>query len=103
SLLKHKKEPIRCLKCQGWNHVASECMSSTDICGTCGIRGHRTSSCDNSNATHCRSCDADDHTSWFRDCPTFIRKCKEYNSKHPENDLPYYPSLEPWTWVAGPP
>ena len=98
SVSKYKKEPIRCLKCQGWNHIVAECILNVDICGTCGVRGHRTSACTNTNATHCRSCDTDDRTSWARDCPTFIRKCQEYNVKHLENGLPYYPSLESWTW-----
>ena len=100
SVSKYKKEPIRCLKCQGWNHIAAECILNVDICGTCGARGHRTSACTNTNSTHCRSCGTDDHTSWARDCPTFIRKCREYDTKHPENDLPYYPSSEPWTWAT---
>ena len=98
SVSKYKKEPIRCLKCQGWNHIAVECILNMDICGTCGMRGHHTSTCTNTNTTHCRSCGTDDHTSWDRDCPTFIKKCREFDAKHPENNLPYYPSTEPWTW-----
>ena len=99
-VLKYKKEPIRCLKCQGWNHIAAECILNVDICGTCGARGHCTSTCMTTNTTHCRSCGTDDHTSWDRDCPTFIIKCREFNVKHPENDLPYYPSMESWTWLT---
>ena len=99
SVSKYKKEPIRCLKCQGWNHVAAECILNVDICGTCRVRGHHTSACTNTDTIHCRSCGTDNHTSWARDCPTFIRKCKEFDMKHPENNLPYYPSLEPWTWL----
>ena len=100
SVSKYKKEPIRCLKCQGWNHIAAECILNVDICRTCGARGHCTSTCTNTDTIHCRSCGTDNHTSWARDCPTFIRKCKEFDTKHPENDLPYYPSLEPWTWLT---
>ena len=43
----------------------------------------------------------DDHTSWSRDCPTFVRKCREFDKKHPENDLPYYPSTELWMCATG--
>jgi len=57
--------------------------------------------CTSVNVTHRRSCNVDDHTSWARDCPTFIRKCQEYNTKHPENSLPYYHSSEPWIWATG--
>ncbi|KAF8802024.1 hypothetical protein BYT27DRAFT_7215721 [Phlegmacium glaucopus] len=41
SVSKFKKEPIRCLKCQGWNHIAADCISNVDICGTCGCATRR--------------------------------------------------------------
>jgi hypothetical protein len=101
SVAKYKKEPIRCLKCQGWNHIAAECIQSFDRCGTCGARDHRTSLCV-SPATFCVNCDSENHTSWSRNCPTFVRKCHEFDAKHPENSLPYYPSKESWTWAPIP-
>ena len=101
STAKYKKEPIRCLKCQGWNHVAAECTQPYDRCGTCGARDHHTSLCA-SSTTFCANCESEDHTSWSRNCPTFVRKCHEFDSKHPENSLPYYPSKEPWTWAPIP-
>jgi len=99
SVAKFKKEPIRCLKCHGWNHIASECTQPTDRCGTCGAEGHRTSACTDKDTSFCINCKVDDHPSWSRNCPTFLRKCQEYDAKHPENNLPYYPSsTESWTW-----
>jgi len=103
STSKYKKEPIRCLKCQGWNHLVSECIKKSDTCGTCGTDGHRTSECNNKDKHHCISCNTDDHSSWARNCPTFVRKCREFNLKHPENGLPFYPSQESWTWASEPP
>ncbi|KAF8805473.1 hypothetical protein BYT27DRAFT_7104439, partial [Phlegmacium glaucopus] len=103
SAAKYKKEPIHCLKCQGWNHVASECIRKDDICGTCGNEGHRTSDCMNRDRHRCVSCGTDDHPSWARHCPTFLRKCREFDLKHPENGLPFYPSQESWTWASEPP
>jgi len=41
---KTKREPIRCLKCQGWNHMAKDCPEEKDRCGNCA-ENHRTSSC----------------------------------------------------------
>jgi hypothetical protein len=103
SVAKFKKEPIRCLKCHGWNHIASECNQLLDRCGTCGAEGHRTSACTNADTSHCINCKTDDHPSWSRNCPTFLRKCQEYDAKHPENNLPYYPSsTDPWTWSSTP-
>jgi hypothetical protein len=101
SVSKYKKEPIRCMKCHGWNHIAAECAQSFNRCGTCGSREHRTSVC-TSKSTYCVNCEVDDHTSWSRECPTFTRKCHEFDVKHPENSLPYYPSSEPWTWAVEP-
>jgi hypothetical protein len=42
---KCKKEPTRCLKCQGWNHLSYTCPQQYDTCGMCGDR-HRTTACD---------------------------------------------------------
>ncbi|KAF8805379.1 hypothetical protein BYT27DRAFT_7104838, partial [Phlegmacium glaucopus] len=100
SVAKYKKEPIRCLKCQGWNHVAAECIKKTDVCGK---EGHRTSDCLTPDKQHCVSCNVDGHPSWARSCPTFARKCRDFDLKHPENNLPFYPSQEPWTWAPDPP
>ncbi|KAF8219487.1 hypothetical protein L208DRAFT_1339701, partial [Tricholoma matsutake] len=36
SVVKCKREPIRCLKCQAYNHIASECILQRDICAKCG-------------------------------------------------------------------
>ncbi|KAF8156806.1 hypothetical protein B0H34DRAFT_783129 [Crassisporium funariophilum] len=97
--LKCKKEPIRCLKCQGWNHFAKECTAATDICGTCAVQGHRTSTCpDTGKGIHwCVSCKVDSHASWSRECPTFKRKQQDCNKANPENSLPFIRSNDPWT------
>lgn len=97
---KSKKEPIRCMKCHNWNHVAGECIAKEDTCGTCGEKGHWTKDCTNKEKKRCVSCAADDHASWSRLCPTFLRKCEELDKRTPENNLPFFPSLEAWTWAA---
>ena len=102
SVAKCKKEPIRCLKCQGWDHIASECVVAKDVnvCGTCGARDHWTSKCTQSGVTYCASCKAHDHTSWDRGCPTFLRKVEELNTRDPANDIPFFPAKETWTWSS---
>jgi hypothetical protein len=35
---KCKKEPTRCLKCQGWSHLSYTCPQVYDTCGMCGGR-----------------------------------------------------------------
>jgi hypothetical protein len=94
-----KREPIRCLKCQGWNHFAKECIEEDDKCGNC-TQNHRTEDCPNPQDTKCVSCKVDDHASWSRDCPTFTRKLSEFNERNPENALQYIPTADPWTWTA---
>ena len=95
---KIKKDPIRCLKCQGWNHHAHECVSVADKCGNCA-EGHRTSQCPTPHHRKCVSCNTDDHASWSRHCPTYIRKREECNSRNPKNSLQFFPTSEPWTWT----
>lgn len=93
-----KREPTRCLKCQGWNHYAKECIEEKDTCGNCA-GPHRTNSC-LSEEKDCVSCKSKDHASWSRTCPTFIRKLAEYNSRNPENSLQFFPTADSWSWTA---
>ncbi|EDQ99743.1 uncharacterized protein LACBIDRAFT_315285 [Laccaria bicolor S238N-H82] len=101
SAAKSRKEPIRCLKCQGWDHIAAECVVSRDvnICGTCGARDHWTSKCEQQGTVFCTSCKTDDHTSWDHNCPTFLQKIEDLNARDPANDLSFFPARESWTWV----
>ncbi|PPQ78948.1 hypothetical protein CVT25_002398 [Psilocybe cyanescens] len=97
---KSKKEPIRCLKCQEYNHIARECINTFDTCGNCANRTHKTETCTSQNKK-CVSCGdrGDGHTSWDRNCPTFHRKCQQFDSTHPENAIPFFPDDEQWTWT----
>jgi hypothetical protein len=97
-----KREPTRCLKCQGWNHFAKECIEEHDKCGNC-TKNHRTNDCPNPLTRACVSCKTDDHASWSRDCPTFVKKLNDFNDRNPENALQYIPTAEPWTWTASAP
>jgi hypothetical protein len=94
-----KREPTRCLKCQGWNHFVRECLEKNDTCGSCAMN-HRTSDCPTPLTKFCVSCKADDHASWSRDCPTFNKKLNDLNDRNPENALQYIPTADPWTWTA---
>ncbi|TFK38890.1 hypothetical protein BDQ12DRAFT_585115, partial [Crucibulum laeve] len=102
--VKNKKEPIKCAKCQGRDHITAKCISKEDVCRICGMQ-HHMSECPNTatGPKRCVSCDISDHSSQDHDCPTFLRKCKEYSKQHPENSLPSYPAVEPWTWSPQPP
>lgn len=99
-IVKVKKEPIRCMKCHGWNHVAHECLAKEDTCGHCGeVGSHWTKDCNNKEKLHCVSCKSDTHASWSRQCPVFVKKCEELDKRTPENNLPFFPSKESWTWT----
>ena len=93
-----KREPIRCLKCQGWNHLAKDCTEEKDTCGNCA-GPHRTNSCLTKDI-RCASCKTEDHASWNRSCPTFLRKAAEFNNRNPDNLLQYFPTADSWTWSA---
>jgi hypothetical protein len=94
-----KREPTRCLRCQGWNHFAKECKEEVSKCGNCS-KGHRTSECPTPEERICVSCEVEGHASWSRECPTFIKKLNELNDRNPENTLQYIPTAEPWTWTT---
>ena len=64
-----KREPTRCLKCQGWNHFARDCPAAHDTCGNCAME-HRTSDCPDSLTRYCVLCKMEGHGSWSRECPT---------------------------------
>ena len=98
---KCKKEPIRCLRCHGWNHLTYTCLKKYDTCGTCGNR-HKTAVCSNHSRLHCVSCNTNDHASWDRECPTFTCKCAELDDRLTENVMPYFPTNESWTHVTQP-
>ena len=98
---KLKQEPLQCLRCRRWGHFAANCMEADDTCGTCG-ENHRTTQCKNSEKKHCVSCKSDTHTSWDRNCPEFIRRCKLFDESHPENNMVYFPTEEDWTLTTRP-
>lgn len=97
--IKGKREPLRCLKCHGWDHMAGAC-TKPDACGTCAD-DHRTASC-SSKMYHCIPCGSAGHASWSRDCPTFKLKCLQMDKRLPENSMPYYPTDEEWTQADAP-
>ena len=95
---KTKREPTRCLKCQGWNHFAKDCVEGNDKCGNCA-GAHRTSVCLSKDRS-CVSCRTNDHASWSRSCPVFVKKMDEFNSRNPDNLLQFFPTADPWTWSS---
>jgi hypothetical protein len=68
SVTKCKREPVRCLKCQGYNHIANKCIIQRDICARCG-GSHRTNNCSESTLL-CTPCSTCGHTSNDQPCPT---------------------------------
>jgi len=91
-----RREPIRCLKCQGWNHFAKDCLEENDTCGNCA-GSHRTGNCQSGDRA-CVSCKVKDHASWSRACPAFAKRAAEYNIRNLDNSLQYFPTADVWTW-----
>jgi len=98
---KTRQEPLQCLKCRGWEHKAQDCQAQTETCSTCG-EDHRTNNCQNKIKLYCASCKTNAHASWDRTCPEFIRRCANYNIRHPENDMVYFPTDQDWTLTTRP-
>jgi hypothetical protein len=98
---KLRQELLQCLRCKRWGHFAINCSVPEDVCGTCG-EAHRTIQCKNLDKKHCVSCNLDSHPSWDRNCLEFIRRCKIFDEKHPENNMVYFPTDEDWTLTTRP-
>ena len=99
---KDRKEPLRCMKCQRWGHFAKDCKHQTDVCGSCA-GPHRESKCNSYATFFCVNCQSDHHGSASKECPEFIRRCEELDTKHPDNALPYFPTDDPDSQLALPP
>ena len=97
-VVKDKREPTRCMKCQLWGHIASICKKTGDTCGTCG-KDHRTSACLSPTLCYCTPCLQEGHASWDQDCPSFISKQRELDHRMLDNCLTYFPTDEPWTYA----
>ncbi|KZV59437.1 hypothetical protein PENSPDRAFT_541362, partial [Peniophora sp. CONT] len=91
---RRKHEPIRCQRCQKYNHIARVCNQTHDTCGICGGK-HRTQNC-TGGRPFCVSCNSQDHCSRDRSCPTFRRRCEAFDVHHPENRRVYFPTEEVW-------
>jgi len=59
---KQKHEPIQCMKCRRWGHLAAECPSEKDIYGNCRNE-HCTNTCRNRNEPYCMACKDGSHAS----------------------------------------
>ena len=96
--VKDKKEPMRCLKCQCWGHMAKDCREHDNTCGTCA-GNHRTNACTAYKAFHCVNCNSMEHGSWGHKCLEFMCRCRDLDVNTPKNMMPFYPTNEPWTQV----
>lgn len=71
-----KRKPLRCYKCQSFNHTAKWCGKSVK-CGKCA-ESHNTKDC-SSECTKCCNC-SNDHPAWSRQCPAYIREETRLNT-----------------------
>ncbi|KAF5375541.1 hypothetical protein D9615_009144 [Tricholomella constricta] len=100
---KDLKEPIRCNKCQRYGHIRASCKSQ-ERCATCASPDHVTSECPPNPTPQCVSCGPESkHSSSARHCPVFKKQCEDMETRLPENNMPYFPTGEAWTWMAAPP
>ncbi|KIM45758.1 hypothetical protein M413DRAFT_7871 [Hebeloma cylindrosporum] len=86
-------------------HSAATCRSQ-EVCANCA-RDHPTRKCRVTRAEYqCATCKKhkrqDDHATWARQCPAFIKEKAQLRERKPENHFRYYPAEnEPWTWTDG--
>lgn len=78
--------PIRCKKCQVYDHTKKYCTND-EICPICcGAPDHPANQCHN---IICRNCKSNEHQSWSNMCPVF-KENKEINYLKPSKKITYY-------------
>lgn len=96
---KLKRGPIWCLKCQQFGHERRNCMAATARCVKCAC-AHETEECQATRRVfECVNCGCN-HPSYDRFCQSFLDKCIQLNICCPKNNLAFYPTEEPWSWVT---
>ena len=80
--------------------MARDCTESEDTCSNCA-KAHRTATCPHPHTKWCVSCKTGEHASWSRECPAFRKRAHDFNERNPENELPFFPTTEHWTWSTG--
>lgn len=103
TVMKDIHEPIRCNNCQEFGHIRANCPND-EVCAQCCSTAHKTADCPPNQTPHCRSCGpSSSHPSYSRNCPVFADKCASLDERFPENNMPYFPTGEDWTWAMSPP
>lgn len=92
---KYKKEPICCLKCHSWSHIVAECAQRYDRCGTCGGRGHQTST-HTSNMSNAR------WTIMLVGPENALLLLGDVVSSTSNIQRTAFHTMEPWTWAEEP-
>ncbi|KDQ30400.1 hypothetical protein PLEOSDRAFT_165925 [Pleurotus ostreatus PC15] len=102
---KSKTEPLRCLKCQVYGHIASACAAPLTTCATCAQHHDNVGDCPQLNrkeAHACVTCRIGGHASWERSCPGRLKLQKMLDERLEGNCLPFFPTEEPWTQRRSP-
>jgi DNA-binding ferritin-like protein len=79
--------PIRCFRCQRFNHTAAKCRSTEVRCVRCG-GGHDFKDCDRKDHPKCANCGGP-HSTAAPICPTFLREKAAKKIERLEG-IPYY-------------
>lgn len=94
---KDQSEPLRCLQCQRYGHMAKACQQKdAPTCGQCG-EAHVIKQCADTTKKHCVLCSFNNHSSSDRNCPAFRPKLCSHNLTHAANLMPFFPSTQNWT------
>lgn len=95
-------EPLRCAKCHRFEpvHLARDCTQTEEHCGTCGEDSHPTRDCQVTDEAkfRCVNCKRSGHTTWSRQCPTFLAQVQKMQRRQPDHGFRFFPTEDPQTW-----
>ncbi|KAJ3876156.1 hypothetical protein F5051DRAFT_304761, partial [Lentinula edodes] len=96
---KNLSDPVRCMKCQHYGHIAKECEAVVDTCGRCGGH-HPTRDCiAPKDKLFCALCRGPGHGAASRSCAVLQRKLRERCERDSERIYRFFVTEEPETWV----
>lgn len=99
-------EPLRCAKCHRFEpvHLARDCTQTEEQCGTCGDGSHPTRDCQVTDEAkfRCVNCKRAGHTTWSRQCPTFLAQLQKMQQRQPDHGFRFFPTEDPQTWEVEP-
>ncbi|KAE9407129.1 hypothetical protein BT96DRAFT_933490 [Gymnopus androsaceus JB14] len=94
-----QRDPLQCMKCQQFGHIAKECNSERDICGRCDGEHPMQTCTAHHDGFYCAVCKLAGHAATDRNCPSLLNRLQETSQRNPDRNYRFYVTEHPETWI----